>query len=107
MDCFSYARLAEKHDIEISYRLIPLVDDLTHILKKLARTNYTNAATRRILHHLGIVVRTEGQAASPGDQSTVPEMWLSACVGIGFRETLFSPICLAGFLFDLSCLDEV
>jgi hypothetical protein len=25
-------RLAEKHDIEISYRLIPLVDDLTHIL---------------------------------------------------------------------------
>jgi hypothetical protein len=25
-------RLAEKHDIEISCRLIPLVDDLTHIL---------------------------------------------------------------------------
>jgi hypothetical protein len=25
-------RLAENHDIEISYRLIPLVDDLTHIL---------------------------------------------------------------------------
>jgi len=24
--------LSEKHDIEISYRLIPLVDDLTHIL---------------------------------------------------------------------------
>jgi hypothetical protein len=57
-------RLAEKHDIEISYRLIPLVDDLTHILKKLARTNYTNAATRRILHHLGIVV-PEGKAKPP------------------------------------------
>jgi putative SOS response-associated peptidase YedK len=30
--------------------------------------------------------RTEGQAACAGDQWTVPEMWLLACVGGGSRE---------------------
>jgi hypothetical protein len=35
--------LNEKRDMETSSRLIPLVDDLTHILIKQARTNYTDA----------------------------------------------------------------
>jgi hypothetical protein len=44
--------LNEKRDMETSSRLIPLVDDLTHIL--IARTNYTDAnddaAIQGILH---------------------------------------------------------
>jgi hypothetical protein len=40
--------LNEKRDMETSSRLIPLVDDLTHILIEAARTNYSDAATRRI-----------------------------------------------------------
>jgi hypothetical protein len=37
--------------------------------------------------YLGIVVPgTEGQDARAGDQRTVLEVWLSACVGIGSRK---------------------
>jgi hypothetical protein len=42
--------LNKKRDIETSSRLIPLVDDLTHILIEAARTNYTDAAIQGILH---------------------------------------------------------
>jgi hypothetical protein len=42
--------LNKKRDMETSSRLIPLVDDLTHILIEAARTNYTDAAVQRILH---------------------------------------------------------
>jgi hypothetical protein len=31
--------------------------------------------------------RTEHEDAGAGDQWPVPEMWVSACVGRGFRET--------------------
>jgi hypothetical protein len=41
--------------------------------------------------------RTENQDARAGDQWTVLEMWLSACVGCGFKKTPSLPICLAGF----------
>jgi hypothetical protein len=34
----------------------------------------------------------------PGDQRTVPEMWVSACVGVGFGKTSHSPICLTNYL---------
>jgi hypothetical protein len=51
--------------------------------------------------------RTEGQGARAGDQWTVLEMWLSACVGGGFGETSYSPICLAIVLFDLISLHDV
>jgi hypothetical protein len=42
--------LNEKRDMETSSRLIPLVDDLTHILIE-ARINYSDAAIQGILHH--------------------------------------------------------
>jgi hypothetical protein len=46
--------LNEKRDTEISSRLIPLVDDLTHILIEAARINSTrgndDAAIQRVLH---------------------------------------------------------
>ena len=32
--------------------------------------------------------RTEGQDARAGDQWTVPEMWLSACVGVGSEQNV-------------------
>ena len=35
--------LNEKRDVETSSRLIPLVDDLTHILIEAGKTNYTDA----------------------------------------------------------------
>jgi hypothetical protein len=44
---------------------------------------------------------------SVGDQWTVPELWLSACVGGGSRGTSYSPICLTGFPFDLFPLADV
>jgi hypothetical protein len=56
--------LNEKRDMETSSRLIPLVDDLTHILIEAARTNYTNAATS-LFGNPGL--RTEA-----GDQWMVP-----------------------------------
>jgi len=43
--------LTDKREIETSSRLIPLVDQLTHILIELARTNCSDAAIQGILHH--------------------------------------------------------
>ena len=57
--------LNERRDMENSSRLMPLVDDLTHILIEAGRTNYTNSATRRILRYLGIVVPPERKAKLP------------------------------------------
>ena len=45
-----------------------------------------------LARYLGIVVpRTESQDSSAGDQWTVPEMWLSACVGRGSRKDEHPP----------------
>ena len=42
--------LNEKRDMETSSRLIPLVDDLTHILIEAGKNNYSDATVQRILH---------------------------------------------------------
>jgi hypothetical protein len=41
--------LNEKRDMETSSRLIPLVDDLTHVLIEAGKKNYINAGLQRIL----------------------------------------------------------
>ena len=43
--------LTEKRDMETSSRLIPVVDDLTHILIEAGKTNCSDAAIQGILHH--------------------------------------------------------
>jgi len=43
--------VTDKRDIETSSRLIPLVDELTHILIEAARTNCSDAAIQGILHN--------------------------------------------------------
>jgi hypothetical protein len=93
--------LNEKRDMETSSRLIPLVDDLTHILDRSGQEQITLMQPRK-----GYFTIWESWSASgAGDQWTVSEMWLSAGVGCRFRKTPYSPICLAPF--DLSSLNDV
>src|SRR4029434_1216785 len=47
--------LNEKRDMATSSRLIPLVDDLTHILIEAGRTNYTDLAMHRHIRHDSII----------------------------------------------------
>jgi hypothetical protein len=43
--------LTEKRDMETSSRLIPLVDDLTHILIEAGKNKLSDADVQGILHH--------------------------------------------------------
>ena len=79
-------RLNEKRDIETSSRLIPLVDEPTHILLEAGKEKTA-------------LMQSHGDTSSTVQaiNGRCPEMWLSVCVGCASRETPQSPVCLTSF----------